>query len=589
MLPMSPLPHASPGAGSPGAAPPCQARHGGVAGGELRGRGTAAARPPWPGGAPGRKRRRRRRKEGAPGARPGRVGAAAPREPRLRGRPPGPAPRPPLRAPLPRAGLGTERRAGALGAAGRGPAGSEQGGSRGEALGDGAVAAASARRRGRCECRTQRPQPCARSGELGKMGALLGALTCAWLLALVRGHSLFTCEPITIARCSRMPYNMTFFPNIMGHYDQDTAALQMEPFLTLMNLHCSPDVHTFLCKAFVPACLEQVHVIHPCRNLCEKVYSDCKPLIDTFGIAWPEELECNRLVDCDETAPATAPVTTNAHGTQKTPGQTRRDYGFWCPRHLHTSNGQGYKFLGIDQCAPPCPNMYFKNYELDVAKSFIGIVSIFCLCATLFTFLTFLIDVKRFRYPERPIIYYSVCYSIVSLMYFIGFLLGNRTACNKADDKLEIGETVVLGSQNKACTVLFMVLYFFTMAGTIWWVIPHHHLVPRSRKKMELRSYRAEGYVVPCRGVGNTRLSNHYASCHEQSRRGQYQWSLLCGSLRRGCLSVLCAFAVMPLCFFRSLSSFSWYYLFKSRAASHPARWQKPREAEEVHDSNWSF
>lgn len=25
-----------------------------------------------------------------------------------------------------------------------------------------------------------------------------------------------------------MPYNMTFFPNIMGHYDQDTAALQME-------------------------------------------------------------------------------------------------------------------------------------------------------------------------------------------------------------------------------------------------------------------------------------------------------------------------------------------------------------------------
>ncbi|XP_034619321.1 frizzled-6 isoform X2 [Trachemys scripta elegans] len=115
--------------------------------------------------------------------------------------------------------------------------------------------------------------------------------------------------------------------------------------------------------------------------------------------------------------------------------------------------------------------MYFKNYELDVAKSFIGIVSIFCLCATLFTFLTFLIDVKRFRYPERPIIYYSVCYSIVSLMYFIGFLLGNRTACNKADEKLEIGETVVLGSQNKACTVLFMVLYFFTMAGTIWWVI----------------------------------------------------------------------------------------------------------------------
>lgn len=71
-----------------------------------------------------------------------------------------------------------------------------------------------------------------------------------------------------------------------------------KPFLTLMNLHCSPDVHTFLCKAFVPACLEQVHVIHPCRNLCEKVYSDCKQLIDTFGITWPEELECSRCGIC---------------------------------------------------------------------------------------------------------------------------------------------------------------------------------------------------------------------------------------------------------------------------------------------------
>lgn len=147
-------------------------------------------------------------------------------------------------------------------------------------------------------------------------------------------------------------------------------------------------------------------------------------------------------------------------GPHKKSEQIRRDIGFWCPRHLKTSGGQGYKFLGIDQCAPPCPNMYFKSDELEFAKSFIGIVSIFCLCATLFTFLTFLIDVRRFRYPERPIIYYSVCYSIVSLMYFIGFLLGNSTACNKADEKLELGDTVVLGSQNKACTILFMFLYF---------------------------------------------------------------------------------------------------------------------------------
>lgn len=67
---------------------------------------------------------------------------AAPDEPRLLGRPPGPAPRPPLRAPLPRAGLGTKRRAGALGAAGSGPAGSEEGGVWGKTLENGEVAKA---------------------------------------------------------------------------------------------------------------------------------------------------------------------------------------------------------------------------------------------------------------------------------------------------------------------------------------------------------------------------------------------------------------------------------------------------------------
>lgn len=89
--------------------------------------------------------------------------------------------------------------------------------------------------------------------------------------------------------------------------------------------------------------------------------------------------------------------------------------------------------------------MYFKSDELEFVKSFIGIVLIFCFCVILFIFFIFLIDVKRFRYLERLIIYYFVCYSIVFFMYFIGFLLGNSIVCNKVDEKLEFGDIVVLG------------------------------------------------------------------------------------------------------------------------------------------------
>lgn len=41
-------------------------------------------------------------------------------------------------------------------------------------------------------------------------------------------HSLFTCEPIQVHRCMGLSYNMTFFPNMMEHYDQDVAANKME-------------------------------------------------------------------------------------------------------------------------------------------------------------------------------------------------------------------------------------------------------------------------------------------------------------------------------------------------------------------------
>ncbi|XP_069776346.1 frizzled-6-like [Narcine bancroftii] len=294
------------------------------------------------------------------------------------------------------------------------------------------------------------------------------------LLPLVhwsQGHSLFTCEPITIHQCEGLSYNMTFFPNKLEHYDQHVAAVAMEPFLPLINLLCSPDVKQFLCSAFVPECTNGVQVVPPCRELCEKVFQDCKKLIETFGMAWLEKLQCNRLENCLDGQRSSAIASTSRSLTEKSSQVAVKDYGFWCPRPLRNPTGHSSSFLGVGDCLPPCPNMYFKEDELNFAKYFIGVVSVLCLCSTLFTFLTFLIDVRRFRYPERPIIFYAVCYSMVSLMYCLGFIAGNHIVCNKADEKLGTMETVVMGSQNKGCTIMFMLLYFFTMSGTVWWVI----------------------------------------------------------------------------------------------------------------------
>uniref|UniRef100_W5JYQ2 Frizzled-3 n=1 Tax=Astyanax mexicanus TaxID=7994 RepID=W5JYQ2_ASTMX len=293
----------------------------------------------------------------------------------------------------------------------------------------------------------------------------------AILMDSVVSHSTFTCEPIGLRMCQDLPYNSTFMPNLLNHYDQQTAALAMEPFHPMVNLQCSSDLRPFLCALYAPVCMEYGRVSLPCRSLCLHSKRDCQNLMDMFGLTWPEEMECSRFPDCDESYPRAVDLMTSANTTDQSPMAVQRDYGFWCPRELKVEPELGYTFLGVRDCSAPCPNMYFRREELAFARYFIGVVSIVCLSATLFTFLTFLIDVTRFRYPERPIIFYAVCYMMVSLVFFLGFLLENRVACNAASPSQFKASSVTQGSHNKACTLLFMVLYFFTMAGSVWWVI----------------------------------------------------------------------------------------------------------------------
>ncbi|XP_051909436.1 frizzled-3a [Hippocampus zosterae] len=288
--------------------------------------------------------------------------------------------------------------------------------------------------------------------------------------AAAGSHSLFTCEPITLRMCQELPYNATFMPNAFNHYDQQTAALAMEPFHPMVNLQCSPELRMFLCALYAPVCSEYGRVTQPCRRLCLRAKSDCYKLMDMFGVGWPEEMDCNRFPDCDEPYPRPVDLLFG-EGTTEPTVPVQRDYGFWCPRELKIDPELGYSFMGVRDCSPPCPNMYFTREELTFARYFIGVVSIVCLSATVFTFLTFLIDVSRFRYPERPIIFYAVCYMMVSLVFFLGFLLEDRVACNAAVPGRFRASTVTQGSHNKACTLLFMVLYFFTLAGSVWWVI----------------------------------------------------------------------------------------------------------------------
>ncbi|CAL8241016.1 unnamed protein product [Merluccius merluccius] len=295
-------------------------------------------------------------------------------------------------------------------------------------------------------------------------------------------------------------------PNLLGHTNQEDAGLEVHQFYPLVKVQCSVDLKFFLCSMYAPVCTVLEQAIPPCRSLCERARHGCEALMNKFGFQWPERLRCENFPvhgggeicvgqnSSDAGGPTSTssssaavvpylpePMTVQPPDAGGRPNQNhlpghRQNQPFSCPLQLEVPPYLGYHFLGAKDCGAPCePNkpsglMYFREEELKFGRLWVGVWSILCCVSTLFTVLTYLVDMRRFRYPERPIIFLSGCYFMVALAYAVGFFLEDRVVCINGF-KEDGYRTVVQGTKKEGCTILFMVLYFFSMASSLWWVI----------------------------------------------------------------------------------------------------------------------
>lgn len=127
-------------------------------------------------------------------------------------------------------------------------------------------------------------------------------------------------------------------------------------------------------------------------------------------------------------------------------------------------------------CGMPCDNHIYDKSEVQFARTWVLIWSSLCFASTLFTILTFVIEPSRFHYPQKPIIFLSGCYMIVSLAYMIGSssssTAGNTVLCRtQKNAHMQSKEYLVQGLEQIQCTLLFMMIYYFGMSAAIWWVI----------------------------------------------------------------------------------------------------------------------
>lgn len=295
------------------------------------------------------------------------------------------------------------------------------------------------------------------------------------------------CELIKIDYCKSLPYNATQLPNLLGHRTQDDAGQDITSFMPLVKIKCSPDLEFFLCTLYFPLCTILEFPLPPCRHVCESARV-CEEYLKQFEISWPEAFECskfpentnNALCVSDPNSSTTAtPTIKNTPVPSNKNVEKHRDIGFVCPVQLQIPPGNGYSlWVGgkeFKNCGAPCHSLFFNEEQRTVLRYWVGSWAAVCCASCLFTVLTFLIDSSRFRYPERPIVFLAICYLIVGCAFVAGLGAGDTIACRepfppRGRHNLQMSPTITMGHrQASSCTMMFMALYFCSMAAFAWW------------------------------------------------------------------------------------------------------------------------
>ena len=338
-----------------------------------------------------------------------------------------------------------------------------------------------------------------------------------------------TCQPITaVTMCINVDWVNASFPNLREHQNQQEANEEAKVFLPLVVHACSNAIVHFICSIYAPVCLNNPDgssiTLKPCRELCMYVRPTCEPLMVANGFPWPHQFECSnfpsntsrKLEDVclippnlrnvpipivpglPTTAPPTSPntttvpsATTPSSSSQPTTASNSQNGTvptlLSCPSPLDLNNkghmlaNSSYIFANIPNCAVLCEGIYFSHGESNVAAPvFILICALICIGFTIFTVGTFLIDRQRYHYPERPVIFLALCYLILSLAYVVGAIVklenpSSSYACSDtADETSFIFQRLPDATptyHSASCVILFIFVYYFQMAGAIWWVV----------------------------------------------------------------------------------------------------------------------
>lgn len=104
------------------------------------------------------------------------------------------------------------------------------------------------------------------------------------------------CVPIpsSIQLCAGIGYSEMRLPNMLNHESPKEVQDQTNHWVPLVNTYCHREIRVLLCSIYAPVCIKRLpeKSIKPCRTLCQAVKDSCLAIMEKFGFAWPDMLNC---------------------------------------------------------------------------------------------------------------------------------------------------------------------------------------------------------------------------------------------------------------------------------------------------------
>uniref|UniRef100_T1KGS6 G-protein coupled receptors family 2 profile 2 domain-containing protein n=1 Tax=Tetranychus urticae TaxID=32264 RepID=T1KGS6_TETUR len=231
------------------------------------------------------------------------------------------------------------------------------------------------------------------------------------------------CEEITVPMCRGIGYNMTSMPNQFHHEKQDEAGME---------------AHQFRLWKFLTTC-----------SVCERAHAGCAVIMLTYGFPWPESMDCNNF----PVYPGAPEQLCMDQKNGETPGPSKILLHLERDNALVTVGRQLFRLIfktiitktstmeELLTVLDPVRRTYFSPNKNNQNHP--------CLFGSLMVIFTYLTDCERFCYPERSIIFLPTTITCDSnKLLYAGF-----------------------GTPTSECTIVFALIFFFSMPASFWWII----------------------------------------------------------------------------------------------------------------------